>query len=97
MNTEILIPKMCVIGVGLIGGSLALAMKEAGLVGEVVGVGRGEENLKAALRLGVVDSYTTDPSVGVKDADLIFGDSGSRFSGAGQNHSRKSQAGGDCD
>jgi prephenate dehydrogenase len=72
MNTEILIPKMCVIGVGLIGGSLALAMKEAGLVGEVVGVGRGEENLKAALRLGVVDSYTTDPSVGVKDADLIF-------------------------
>lgn len=72
MNTEILIPKMCVIGVGLIGGSLALAMKEAGLVGEVVGVGRGEENLKTALRLGVVDSYTTDPSVGVKDADLVF-------------------------
>ena len=41
MKREFLIPKMCVVGVGLIGGSLALALKEAGLVGEVVGVGRG--------------------------------------------------------
>lgn len=71
-NRQFLIPKMCVIGVGLIGGSLALAMKEAGLVGEVIGVGRGEENLKTALRLGVIDSWTTDPSAGVADADLIF-------------------------
>ena len=63
---------MCVIGVGLIGGSLSLALKEAGLVGEVVGVGRGEANLKTALRLGIVDSFTTDPSVGVADADLVF-------------------------
>jgi prephenate dehydrogenase len=72
MTREFLIPKMCVIGVGLIGGSLALAMKEAGLVGEVVGVGRGEENLKTALRLGLVDSYTTDPCAGVENADLVF-------------------------
>ena len=72
MNKEFLIKKMCVIGVGLIGGSLSLALKEAGLVGEVVGVGRGEANLKTALRLGIVDSFTTDPSVGVADADLVF-------------------------
>jgi prephenate dehydrogenase len=72
MTSKYLIQKMCVIGVGLIGGSLALALKEAGLVGEVVGVGRGEENLKTALRLGVVDSYTTDPCAGVENADLIF-------------------------
>ncbi|MBE0501122.1 MAG: prephenate dehydrogenase/arogenate dehydrogenase family protein [Desulfuromonadales bacterium] len=72
MNKEFLIPKMCVIGVGLIGGSLALAMKEAGLVGEVVGVGRGAANLKTALRLGIIDSYTTDPSAGVVGADLVF-------------------------
>ena len=72
MKREFLIPKMCVVGVGLIGGSLALALKEAGLVGEVVGVGRGEDNLKTALRLGVVDSYTTDPCAGVANADLVF-------------------------
>jgi len=72
MDKEFLIPKMCVIGVGLIGGSLALAMKEAGLVGEVVGVGRGAANLKTALRLGIIDSYTTDPSAGVVGADLVF-------------------------
>ncbi len=63
---------MCIIGVGLIGGSFALALKEAGLVGEVVGVGRGIENLKKAVELGVVDSYTTDPAEGVAGADLIF-------------------------
>jgi prephenate dehydrogenase len=72
MNKQFFIQKMCVIGVGLIGGSLALALKEAGLVGEVVGVGRSEENLKTAQRLGVVDSFTTDPCVGVQDADLVF-------------------------
>lgn len=72
MDKKFLIPKMCVIGVGLIGGSLALALKEAGLVGEVTGVGRGEDNLKTALRLGIVDSYTTDLCAGVEDADLIF-------------------------
>jgi len=36
-------------GVGLIGGSLALALKEAGCVGEVVGCGRGKPNLEKAL------------------------------------------------
>lgn len=63
---------MCIIGVGLIGGSFALALKDAGIVGEVVGVGRGVENLETAVRLGIIDRYTTDPVEGVKDADLIF-------------------------
>ena len=72
MEKEFRIRKMCVIGVGLIGGSLALALKEAGVVDEVTGVGRGEDNLKTALRLGIIDSYTTDPCAGVADADLVF-------------------------
>ena len=38
---EYLVPRLVIVGVGLIGGSLALALKEAGEVGEVVGVGRG--------------------------------------------------------
>lgn len=66
-----LIPRLCVIGVGLIGGSLARALREAGEVGEVVGSGRGEENLRAALRLGVVDRYELDPARAVADADVV--------------------------
>ena len=50
-----LIQRLCIIGVGLIGGSLARALKEAGEVGEVVGCGRNEDNLRTAVRLGVRD------------------------------------------
>ncbi|QWV94402.1 prephenate dehydrogenase/arogenate dehydrogenase family protein [Geomonas oryzisoli] len=64
--------KMAVIGVGLIGGSLARVLREKGAVGEVVGVGRGEANLKRGVELGVLDSYTTDAREGVAGADLVF-------------------------
>ena len=64
--------KVAIIGVGLIGGSLALVMREKGLAGEIVGVGRGQANLDLALELGLVDSVTTDVVEGVKDADLVF-------------------------
>ena len=70
--TDFHIDKLAVVGVGLIGGSLALALKEAGAVGHVVGIGRGLPNLETALRLGVVDSYTLDLAEGVADADVIF-------------------------
>jgi prephenate dehydrogenase len=66
------IPKLAVIGVGLIGGSLALALKQAGVVGEVIGIGRGLPNLEKALELGIVDRITQDPLAGVADADLVF-------------------------
>ena len=64
--------KLAVVGVGLIGGSLSLALKEVGAVGHVVGIGRGMANLETAVRLGVVDSVTQDLAEGVKDADVIF-------------------------
>jgi prephenate dehydrogenase len=66
------IPTMAVIGVGLIGGSLALALKEAGIVGEVVGIGRGVANLEKALELGIIDRASQDPARGVANADLVF-------------------------
>jgi len=72
MSNQILVPKLAIVGVGLIGGSLALALKAAGVVGEVVGIGRGLANLEKALELGVVDRYTQDPAEGVADADLVF-------------------------
>jgi prephenate dehydrogenase len=49
------IGKLVILGVGLIGGSFALALKRAGAVGEVVGVGRSRPSLDAARRLGIVD------------------------------------------
>ena len=72
MNDRVLIPRLTVIGVGLIGGSLALALKQAGAVGEVVGCGRGRPNLEKALELGIIDRYSRDPAEAVKGADLVF-------------------------
>lgn len=72
MTDNFLIPRLAIIGVGLIGGSLSLALKEAGVVGEVVGCGRGKPNLEKALELGVIDRYTRDPIEAVTDADVVF-------------------------
>jgi prephenate dehydrogenase len=66
------IQKLAIVGVGLIGGSLALALKNAGVVGEVVGIGRGLKNLQKALELGVVDRFTHNFDEGVAEADLVF-------------------------
>lgn len=49
--------RMVVAGVGLIGGSLALAARERKLVEEVIGFGRGERNLRLALKQGIIDRY----------------------------------------
>jgi prephenate dehydrogenase len=66
------IERLAIIGVGLIGGSLARALKARGMVGEIVGCGRGEENLKKAVELGVIDRYTHDVGKAVEGADMIF-------------------------
>lgn len=63
--------RMTVAGVGLIGGSLALAARAAGLVGEVVGLGRGAENLRTAVARGIIDRYSHDPAEAARDADLL--------------------------
>lgn len=71
MSTEVLIPRLAVIGVGLIGGSLARALKRAQAVGEVVGCGRNVEQLERAVALGVIDRYTGDPAAAVAGADMV--------------------------
>jgi prephenate dehydrogenase len=65
-----LVSHLLVAGVGLIGGSLALAARAAGLAAEVVGYGRGEENLRVALARGLVDRVTRDPAAAAA-ADMI--------------------------
>jgi len=66
------IRKLAIIGVGLIGGSLARALRAAGEVERVVGCGRGEANLKRGVELGVIDSYTHDVGEAVSGADMVF-------------------------
>jgi len=62
---------MVVVGVGLIGGSLSIVSRRKGLVKEIIGVGRGAGNLKEAVKLNIIDSFTFDISEAVKGADLI--------------------------
>ena len=64
--------KLVILGVGLIGGSVALALKKAGFATHIVGVGRTEKSLKEALDLGVIDSAETNIEAAIQDADLIL-------------------------
>lgn len=65
------IEQLTVIGVGLIGGSVARALKARGACGKVVGCGRSLDNLERALRLGVIDVIEQDVGCAVKDADVV--------------------------
>jgi len=67
-----LINKLVIIGVGLIGGSLARVLREKGEVGEIIGVGRSAANLIKAVELGVIDRYSHDPLAAVEGADMVF-------------------------
>ena len=67
-----MIKRLAVIGVGLIGGSYARALRAAGQVEEIIGCGRSRENLERAVELGVIDSYSHDIGEAVEGADLIF-------------------------
>jgi prephenate dehydrogenase len=66
----LLFERVAVAGVGLIGGSLALAAREKGLIGEVVGFGRGAANLETARRRGIADRTTSDPAA-IGPVDLL--------------------------
>lgn len=66
------INKLVIIGVGLIGGSFALALKKAKAVKHVVGVGRTRKNLNDALKLGVIDEASQDAAAAVRDADMVL-------------------------
>lgn len=67
-----MIERLAVIGVGLIGGSLARALRAAGEVGDVVGCGRSVANLEMAVDLGVIDRFSHDPAEAVQGADMVF-------------------------
>jgi prephenate dehydrogenase len=67
-----LFQKVAIFGVGLIGGSFALALRKAGAVAHIVGVGRSSRSLERAAELGIIDTYTTSPAEAVAGADLVL-------------------------
>jgi len=64
--------KVVIFGVGLIGGSFALALRRANVVGEVVGFGRSQTTLEQARSLGIIDRIGVDLAAEVNDADLVL-------------------------
>jgi prephenate dehydrogenase len=64
--------KVVIFGVGLIGGSVSLALRKAGVVGEVVGFGRSTATLEQARQLGILDRIGVDAAQEVRDADLVL-------------------------
>jgi prephenate dehydrogenase len=64
--------KISIFGVGLIGGSFALALKQAGAVAQVVGVGRSTSSLLRARELGIIDAAAASVAEATAGADLIL-------------------------
>jgi prephenate dehydrogenase len=60
-----------IVGIGMVGGSLGMALRERGLARRVVGVARRTETVERALALGAVDGATTDLLDGVREAELV--------------------------
>jgi prephenate dehydrogenase len=64
--------RLAVIGVGLIGGSFALALKAGGKVSHVVGVGRSRANLELARERGIIDAIAADAGAAARSADVVL-------------------------
>lgn len=63
--------QITIVGVGLLGGSLARVCKKKGLAEKIVGFGRHSKRLEKAQEIGIIDSYATDLQAAVKDSDLV--------------------------
>ncbi|MET0265711.1 MAG: prephenate dehydrogenase/arogenate dehydrogenase family protein, partial [Duganella sp.] len=64
--------KVVIFGVGLIGGSFARALKKAGAVNSVVGMGRSQASLARAQQLGIIDVIGADMATALDGADLVL-------------------------
>lgn len=69
---NLIVNKLVIIGVGLIGGSFALALRKAEMVKTIVGVGRSKKNLQRAFDRGVIDQIAYDSVLAMQDADLVM-------------------------
>lgn len=64
--------RMVLVGVGLIGGSLALDARKLGLVEEIIGFGRSEKNLRLARKQGIIDRFLIDEGDTPEDTDFLL-------------------------
>src|SRR5438552_3824851 len=62
---------VAIVGMGMVGGSLGMALRARGLARRVIGVARRAETVEQALALGAADAATTDLEEGVREADLV--------------------------
>lgn len=67
-----MIRRLAVIGVGLLGGSVAKAARAQGIAREVIGIGRDATRLRAAVDDGALDRATVDLADGLRDADFVL-------------------------
>jgi prephenate dehydrogenase len=63
---------VAIVGVGLIGGSIGMALRQRGLAKNVIGIGRRQTSLRAARRVGAVSHTTIDLNKGVAEAELVI-------------------------
>lgn len=69
---QIILKKLVIFGVGLIGGSLALALKKQADAPVCIGIGRNQANLEQALALNIIDEIGTDIPSALKNADMVL-------------------------
>lgn len=67
-----MLKKIVILGVGLIGGSFALALRKANAVEQIVGIGRSQASLLRAKELGIIDVISTSLEESLKNADLVL-------------------------
>ncbi len=72
MDTPPLFSRIAVCGVGLLGGSIGLALRRAGFAGRIVGLGRRAESIDAALNFGTIDEGTLEPAEALSGSDLAI-------------------------
>src|SRR5262245_9657779 len=65
------IQRLSILGVGLLGGSIGLALRSASSSVKIIGYGHRDESLQAAIKLGAIDEHTSDPITAVRDCDLV--------------------------
>ncbi len=66
-----MIDRLAILGVGLIGSSLSLALRQAGAVGEVIGYGRNRNNLEKGIELGVLDRHAASVAEAIDGASVV--------------------------
>ncbi len=62
---------VAIVGVGLIGGSIGMALRQRGLANRVIGIGRRQASLRTARRVGAVNNTTVEMAKGVAEAELV--------------------------